>query len=59
MKTATERSDRGKLLIFVNILISAVASSMLSTATTAALPPIAADLSDVYKRQDNPVQNSI
>ena len=45
MKTATERSDRGKLLIFVNILISAVASSMLSTATTAALPPIAADLS--------------
>ena len=25
MKTATERSDRGKLLIFVNVLISAVA----------------------------------
>lgn len=44
MYTANEMTDRRRTLIFFNILISTIASSMLSTAMTTALPPIAADL---------------
>ena len=37
-------TERKRLLIFLNIVISCIASSMLSTALTAALPAIVADL---------------
>ena len=37
-------TDRKRTLIFINILISCIASSMLATALTTALPPIMADL---------------
>ncbi len=36
----TELTDRKRFLIFTNILVSTIASSMLSTAMTTALPPI-------------------
>ena len=36
-------TDRKRSLIFVNILISCIASSMLATALTTALPPILED----------------
>ena len=41
----TELTDRKRFLIFTNILVSTIASSMLSTAMTTALPPISQDLS--------------
>lgn len=47
-------TDKKRTLIFVNVLITCIASSMLSTALTTALPAINADLNiDVimaYKR---------
>lgn len=43
--TQIEISDRKRMLIFVNIVISCIASSMLATALTTALPPIIKDLS--------------
>lgn len=39
-----EISDRKRMLIFINIVISCIASSMLATALTTALPPIIEDL---------------
>ena len=36
-------TDRKRTLIFINILISCIASSMLATALTTALPPILED----------------
>ena len=45
MYDTTKITDRRKTFIFMNILVSTIASSMLSTAMTTALPPIAADLS--------------
>lgn len=42
--TQTDISDRKRKLIFVNIVISCIASSMLATALTTALPPIIGDL---------------
>lgn len=42
--TQVEISNRKRLLIFVNIVISCIASSMLATALTTALPPIIQDL---------------
>lgn len=37
-------TDKKRILIFINILISCIASSMLATALTTALPPIIEDL---------------
>ena len=45
MSTAKSLTDRRRFFIFLNILISTIASSMLSTAMTTALPPISKDLS--------------
>ena len=45
MYDTTKITDRRRTFIFMNILVSTIASSMLSTAMTTALPPIAADLS--------------
>lgn len=42
--TYIEISDKKRILIFVNIVISCIACSMLSTALTTALPPIIKDL---------------
>ena len=44
MSTQKNITERKRLLIFLNIVISCIASSMLSTALTAALPAIVADL---------------
>ena len=41
----TTLTDRRRNLIFLNIVISCIASSLLSTALTTALPAIMADLS--------------
>lgn len=43
--TRTTISDRKRTLIFINLVISCIASSMLATALTTALPPIIKDLS--------------
>ena len=43
MSTQKNITERKRLLIFLNIVISCIASSMLSTALTAALPAIVAD----------------
>ena len=37
-------TDKKRVLIFINILISCIASSMLATALTTALPPIIEDM---------------
>lgn len=42
--TQTDITDRKRMLIFINIVISCIASSMLATALTTALPPIITDL---------------
>lgn len=42
--TQVKITDRKRMLIFVNIVISCIACSMLSTALTTALPPIIRDL---------------
>lgn len=44
MASATAVEPRRRMLIFINIVITCIASSMLSTALTTALPPIMADL---------------
>lgn len=43
--TTSSLSHRTRTLIFLNIVISCIASSMLATALTTALPPITRDLS--------------
>nr|WP_294469565.1 MDR family MFS transporter [uncultured Sellimonas sp.] len=40
MSKTEEMTDRKRFLIFINILITCISSSMLSTALTTALPPI-------------------
>lgn len=45
MNASKSMTDKKRFLIFLNILVSTIASSMLSTAMTTALPPISADLS--------------
>lgn len=45
MNSSKVLTDQRKFFIFITILISTIASSMLSTAMTTALPPISADLS--------------
>ena len=44
MGAVSEMNDRTRFLIFINILVSSIATSMLSTALTTALAPIAAEL---------------
>ena len=44
MSNACRLTDRKRTLIFLNIMISCIASSMLATALTTALPPIIQDL---------------
>lgn len=44
MGAVSEMNDRTRFLIFINILVSGIATSMLSTALTTALAPIAAEL---------------
>ena len=44
MQEIEKITDKKRILIFINILISCIASSMLATALTTALPPIIEDL---------------
>lgn len=43
MSKSTTITDRKRMLIFVNIIITCVATSLLQTALTTAMPPIASD----------------
>ena len=43
MSRAVAITDRKRTLIFINIIITCIASSMLATALTTALPPIVRD----------------
>ena len=45
METEIRMTDRKRTMIFINIVITCIASSMLATALTTALPAIIEDLS--------------
>lgn len=44
METEIRMTDRKRTMIFINIVITCIASSMLATALTTALPAIISDL---------------